>query len=519
MTVTSVRSNEHEWVLSHVCERVASALERDFWKWTAAFLVFWLVCWSVQDLRLKMWNDEIFTLYVAQLGNPALIINGIKSGMDATPPLYPILVSAILPLVRPDALAVRLPSTLGFSAMLFFVLAFCRRRMPAIYGFIAALLLIMGCVFYATEGRSYGLVMGCAAGALSCWQSAAEDTRRVVWLVSLSLFLTFATALHYYSIFLLLPLGLGELLRWREKRRPDIPMLLTMLPTLVVLGLHYPLIAAGKRYLTHFWLPGIASWRQIPEFYLQYGAASVAVMLVGLIALAMRPRVHGDKDSRDRVLPSHEWLAIVTLALAPIVVVAISRYTTHVFLPRYTTWAAIGLAIFGASVLCACTGRGRLAGTAVLAVLLITALVRQVHSLQEKPVLRQGDAILRQLQSLPNGPEPIVIAYNHAFIELSYYAGAPLRSRLVYPLDHTTELRYKGSDLDYLLLSGMRAHTALRIVDLEAFLRTNSEFLVAARPQDYLPQYLAAKGYRFTPISSDSEASVFRVQAPRNGID
>jgi hypothetical protein len=512
--LTSVRSNEYDRQSSHVGERLASALERDFWKWAALFVGLWLICWIAQDLQLKMWNDEIFTLYVAQQGSPAAIVRGIKDGMDATPPLYPIIVSAILPFVRPDPLAVRLPATLGFGAMLLFVLAFCRRRMAAIYAFIAALLLIIECGFYATEGRSYGLVLGCAAGALFAWQAAAESKRRVLWIVLLSSCLAFATALHYYSIFLLLPLGLGELQRWREKKKLDGPMLLAMLPALVVLGVHYPFIATGKRYLIHFWRPGIASWRQIPDFYLQYGAAPVGVILVGLVALAMRSGAHDEADTRHQILPAHELLAVVTLGLTPIVAVSISRYTTHVFLARYTAWAMIGLAILAAAMLSACAGRARLLRGAVLAVLLVLAAFREIHTLQEKPVLRQGNAILRLLQTLPNGSEPILIAYNHAFMELSYYADPTLRERIVYPLDRSAELRYTGSDLDYLLLSGMRAHTALKIVNLEPFLKTNSDFLLAARPQDYLPQYLAGLGYRLTAISSDSGASVFSVQAP-----
>ncbi len=512
MTVTGVRSNVQERLASRMCERIASALERDFWKWAAVFLVFWLICWMVQDLQLKMWNDEIFTLYAAQQGSPAAIIRGIRDGMDATPPLYPTIVSAILPFVRPVALAVRLPSTLGFTAMLLCILAFCHRRMPAPYAFIAASLAIMSCAFYATEGRSYGLVLGCAAGALFCWAAAESGRRRILWLAAFGFCLGCATALHYYSVFLLLPLGVGELMRWRTEKKPDIAMLAAMLPAVAVLALHYPLIEAGKRYLVHFWRPGLASWRQIPDFYLQFGLAPVAVIIVGLIVLALR-RADTDGDSRIQTLPTHEWAALATLSLAPVFVVAIALCTTHVFLARYTLWAVIGLAILSAAVLRVCSRWAPLVGSAVVVILLSIVVVQQIRIVREKPVLRQGNAIFHELQGLPSGHEPILVAYSHAFIEMSYYIGPPLRDRLVYALDRAAELRYRGSDLDYLLLSGMRAHSDLRIVDLETFLKTNSDFMLAARPQDYLPQQLIESGYLLTPLISNSDAVIYKVQA------
>lgn len=99
-------------------------------------------------------------------------------------------------------------------------------------------------------------------------------------------------------------------------------------------------------------------------------------------------------------------------------------------------------------------------------------------------------------------------------MELSYYAAPPLRERLVYPLDRALDLRHNCSDLDYLLLPGMRAHSGLKIVDLEGFLAVNPHLILAARPNDYLPAYLAQSGYRLTPLASESDALVYEVGKP-----
>src|SRR6185369_10568255 len=99
-------------------------------------------------------------------------------GMDGAPPLYPIFVSALLPVIRNEALAVRLPSTLGYGAMVVCLLAFCRRRLPASYAMGAVVLASSACLDYSFEGRSYGLGLGFAAGVLLCWQSAVDHRRR-----------------------------------------------------------------------------------------------------------------------------------------------------------------------------------------------------------------------------------------------------------------------------------------------------------------------------------------------------
>ena len=287
MTTLAILSRKSKGAFSRAGEHIDVALASHFWSYAAVFLLLFLTCSIAQDLRLKMWNDEIVTLYVSQQGTPIEIVKATKDGMDATPPLYPVIVSAIRPFVTQDALAVRLPSTLGFTVMLVFVLAFCRRRMPAADAFIAALLAALACGFYATEGRCYGLVLGCAAGALFSWQTITQRTPRIAWLIVLAVFLMLATALNYYSIFLLVPLAVGELVRWRRREKVDFAICAAMLPALATLILHYPLIMAGRRYLSHFWTPGLASWRQIPDFYLQFSLLPAGVVLVAFLAYAM----------------------------------------------------------------------------------------------------------------------------------------------------------------------------------------------------------------------------------------
>jgi hypothetical protein len=157
-----------------------------------------------------MWIDELYTLHTARQASIGEIVKATMEGGDA-PPLYPIPVHAILPWVRHEALAVRLPSTLGFCGMVLCLLGFCRRRLPAAYSFTVALLACYECLYYASEGRSYGVVLGCAAGALLCWQHAVDGRRTILAIPLLAISLALMTAMHYYAVFFLVPLFLAEM--------------------------------------------------------------------------------------------------------------------------------------------------------------------------------------------------------------------------------------------------------------------------------------------------------------------
>jgi len=176
VTITQVRDAGYRgrFSVAKVTGKINASLEVYFWRWATLFTILFLACSIARCLRTKLWSDELYTLYMAKLTGAGDII----AVNDASPPLYPIIAHWLLPMVDNDALAVRLPATLGFCAMILCVLTFCRRRLPAAFAFGAALLACERTLFYATEGRAYGLVLGCAAGTLLFWQMAAEGQRR-----------------------------------------------------------------------------------------------------------------------------------------------------------------------------------------------------------------------------------------------------------------------------------------------------------------------------------------------------
>ena len=502
-------------IFLRVSDKINATLEKYFWLWSVLFVLLFLAVAIVQDVRTPMWIDELLTLHISQQAGPVEMVKATLEGDYGMPPLYAMTVRAILPVVRNEALAVRLPSTLGYCGMIICLLAFCRRRLPAAYSMAAALLACDACLTYSIEGRSYGVLLGCAAGALLCWQSAVDGRRRNLAIPLLALCVALMTAMHYYSIFFLVPLFLAEMVRWRASGKLDWGVLAAMAPVLLVLGVHYPLIAASAPFQKHFW--SVAAWHNIPDFYDAYFGEMLGRCILPIGVLAIFSTTPDDRSAKQPSLTVPEWAAAGGFSLMPLCVVVLSKYTTHVFVSRYVLWAVPGFAVLVAALLCR-AARGRAAvGVSLLGLLVALAAlgeVRYLRHVREKPALREGEVVRQALASLPDGAEPIVVDDSHVFMELSYYSESRIRERLIYPVSSELELRYVGCDTASLIFTALSHRTKLHIIGYDAVIASQKRFVLAALHNNFLPWDLIKAGYRVVPIDSSIAPVLFEVEAP-----
>ena len=291
-TLTSVRAPSltipDRSVFLRMADEINVVLEKHFRLFAGILVALLMAGALIKDVRTFMWADELVTLHMSQQASLREIIKATVEGCDQLPPLYAMMVHAIHPWIRHDALAVRLPSTLGYCGMVLMMLAFCRRRLPAVYSLVAALLACNACLEYSIEGRSYGAVLGCAAGALLSWQAAIDGRRRALAIPLLSFCLVLMTALHYCAFFFFIPLFAAEMVRWRKSGKLDLAVLAAMAPMLLVLGLHYPFIVAGKQFQEHHWSPAV--WGHIRGVYTGY---FLTICLPPLVTLAVFSRTAG----------------------------------------------------------------------------------------------------------------------------------------------------------------------------------------------------------------------------------
>src|SRR5688572_19176132 len=125
-------------------------------------------------LRRPLWNDELYTLLIADSPAMADVWAALATGADQVPPPFHVVVRAFFAAFGTSAFALRLPSVLGFWLMGICLYTFVARRTSAIYGAVAmAFPLITGAFDYAHEGRGYALALGFTALALVSWQAAS----------------------------------------------------------------------------------------------------------------------------------------------------------------------------------------------------------------------------------------------------------------------------------------------------------------------------------------------------------
>ena len=203
---------------------------------------------------------------------------------------------------------------------------------------------------YAYEARPYGLVLGFSSLALLCWQGAAEGPRRMWWLIGLAVSGAASVSSHYYAIFLLVPLGVGEIVRSLTRRRIDFPIWIALGCALLPLLLFLPFLQQARTYSHHFWAQ--PKWGMIPGFYYFLLMPTIGPIIATLIASSLWPA--GESSHRppsppaSQQPPCYEIAAALGFIAIPAIAVIVAKLVTGAFTHRYALSAVIGF-----SILCA----------------------------------------------------------------------------------------------------------------------------------------------------------------------
>ncbi len=269
------------------------------------------------------------------------------------PPLGHFLTRLSLQIVGSEHVGARLPAILGYWWMSLSIYFVVRRYTSPAHSAIALLLPTSTLAYsYAYEARPYGLVLGLGATTLLCWQHACEDRHRLVWITGLGASLAAAIGSHWYAVLLLVPLGLGELVRVHTRRSPD--------PALwgaVGLGCTVPLLAFYpmlKHAQTFRGAMASGSWfgaEAIGMAYLGLLANSSVVLLALLVAIAWfgwpQRKCAIEEDAPASGLDPEPPMvaAVVGLLLIPVCAAVMATVLTGVFGPRYLILTVIGFGI------------------------------------------------------------------------------------------------------------------------------------------------------------------------------
>jgi len=442
-------NNQFRERIERFLEPLAGRIEKRKFLLISIFSVFYFAGFCLIASQKVMWNDELFTFYIARLPNFSDRWKALLTGAEQTPPLSYVVTRVFFGLFGVTNLAIRLPEIIGVWLMGLCLLVFVSKRTSFLYGFVAMLFPLVTVVFlYATEARAYALVLGFSAFALLCWQWAIEGRHRRLALVGLAASVAAALSSHYYAVLILFPLSLGELVRSIGRKRIDTAIWVSLGLGLTPLVLFLPLIESARSFAPHFWAK--PHWISMLDFYHRFllppTVLALALILVLVMAYAaFRP---ASRDSKPPLhVPVHELAAVLGFVLIPVVGVILAKTVIGAYDDRYAFPAVIGFCIVvGWGLYYAFDGSSAMA-LAVSVLLFGAVIAKDIRSYHTMVGDREArEATYRFLEKHATGTMPIVIANPGPFVELSHRPPVDLGPRLLYLVDPSLGLQDTGTD-------------------------------------------------------------------------
>jgi uncharacterized membrane protein len=449
-------------------------------------IAYWGVTCALAARKL-MWNDELYTYYIAHLPTMRDVWTALLSRGEQTPPFFYVITRLSLRVFGDNNVALRLPEILGFWVMLVCLFVYVARRASPLSALCAMVLPLISVAYYfAFDARPYALVLGFSAIALVSWQTVASGRRRVLALVALTSSLAAAFSTHYYGILILLPLTLGELVRTLNRRRVDVAVWAALMIAVVPLVWQIPLIRTGTAYAGAFWAR--PRWLNMVDFYFYLLSPMLVPLAMVLVLAGIDGMINARRDDARSTRfqpPAHEIAAACGFILIPIVCVMLAKVATGAFTNRYALPAIVGFAVLGGfTTSVAFTSRARM-GLVTLTCLAGWFGLSQTRELIEPSSfsmpIRNADleAYVKMLRSDPERQLPLVVADPHYFTILSHYAPPDVRPRLVYLADPNLALKRLGhNSVERGMLDLVKPWFRMNVADYNTFVAEHPRFLV-----------------------------------------
>jgi hypothetical protein len=511
--------------LQAFAEDLADQIEKRKAWFLASFSILYLAVTGLVASQKPLWNDELYTLYIARLHTMRDVWDALATGAEQLPPFFYVLTRASLALFGTNELSLRLPEMIGFWVMGLCLFRFVSKRTPGPYGSLAMLFpLVTGAYYYATEARPYGLVLGFSGLALLCWQAVADGHAGLLPLAGLAASLAAAVSCHYHAVFVVVPIALAEAVRSVIRRRWDLQFWTAVGLGVAPLVAFLPLICRAMDYSANFWSK--SRWTSIPEFYYSLLAPAVLPLMTLLVLGAMYPVATATDHHESRNapgLPLHELAAAVGFMVIPIVAVILSMLVTGAFTDRYALPAVLGCSIIVAIAahrfFC-----DRPAAAAILALSLCGFFLSLgVKSWANVAAIREANTqTIEFLRSEARGDLPIAMSDQHAFMTLTHYGPRDIASRLVYLADPGKALLYLGHDsVEKGTLTLLKPWFHLPIEEYGSFLASGRSFLLYGNPGHFLNWLLAdltASGRHLELEGRNKDSLLFLVGRSDNAI-
>jgi methionine-rich copper-binding protein CopC len=394
--------------------------------------------------------------------------------------------------------------------------AIVRRRSNLVLGACAAMLPLWTAAFrYGVEARGYGPLLGCFGVSAFAWSEAATGERRAAYLPLLALSLAAGVWAHYYGVFNIAVLVLGEITRDVRRRELDWGVWGAIIAACALILPLHDLAVPAVAQSGHSWaILGPESIRDAYGFLLQ---PLVDMRLLGalvLLTVLCRQAPFAHASSR-RQIPAHEAVAAAACLLIPVFGMLARRLELGVFFPRYALSMVIGAVPFVLLAAWVGSRRSKLVPVAVCAFL--TANLAQstwaAHATLSTP---RPDPVAERpvlTEALRRGDD-VCITGGLLYLQFWYYAPPPLKPRLCYLVEPASARRLVGTDSfdnGFIALSRWSAVTAL---DYDRFVSQHRTFTVYAAGTGWLLARLRESGASIRETGVETGFRIYEITLP-----
>jgi hypothetical protein len=473
-------------------EKIAASVEQKPWVAITGVSSVYLACSLVISATKLLWFDELHSYQISQLPTMAAVLRFYAAGLDVHPPVCALIERGSIALLGNNFAGLRAPFILGYLLFCLCVFRFVCIRAGPVWG-LAAMTFPLVCsgVYYATDIRPYGPVLGLSAMAALCWQEAGEAKNRRAAIALLWFSLAASITLHYYAVFIVIAFGLAELSRWRQLRRADWTVATVIATAPLTIAFFVPAIRSSRMmYAAHYW--AAPQWRALKtsyEFLLSqaYGPIAVATFLCLLLTVLTRESAT-KAPAEPTVVPVSERTLSGALALLPILVVPAS-FVTGAFTDRYVLPALTGITLYLSLLAWRACGGNKLAATVAACVFLGWFVAHTANTARQAMAETAGYpfraaqpfAARRWMPVIAASKLPVVVAPATFYLQFQYYAPVDLQWRIYYLANPDYAMQLDKSDSsDATLINLARAVPRIYVSSYDEFLARQKKFLLLA---------------------------------------
>ena len=491
-------------------------------------ICYWAVSCGIAQTKL-LWYDELWSYYPATLPSWKDTWNFYASGADAHTPLTSLAIRASIALFGASHVAVRLPDIFFFWLMCICIYLFVSYRRSRSFALAAMIFpVIAAFYYYATEARDYGILIGCAAAALVCWQRAsALNGRRSIWFLLLWLCTAATVCVHYFGVLFLIALFAGEVAKAISRKRIDWPVIGALILGAAPLLAFVPMALAMKaNYGAHPWIH--TSLSDIENTYrsgldLAMFPLLAAIVLWGIAILFRRQM---NEERRPIHLPHHETVAATTLALLPLCIVPLS-FVIGSFLPRYILYTMVGVTISLALLAYRSTRADRLMAACFIVVFFGWYVVKSASLIRHNEATNDASLFhaphpfedTRWMPLIERSDLPVAVTPAVFYLQFQHYALPTVKSRLIYLTNSEDAIRYSGTDVAEQNFRFLRGIVPVQIEAYDQFVPQHSHFLLCAETTNinWLLEKLLHERVPLKLIAEEGSYFLFDVETGNSG--